>query len=77
MTIPATERQMSYLRSLVAAKGEDIHDYLIAHGISETGWHGPTAVRPSMHQASLLISELAPERSGGSNYRGRRHYGRR
>lgn len=61
---PATERQMSYLRSLVAqTETPDIHDYLVAHGISElTGCPTAqaTARRPSKSEASRLIDELAP-----------------
>ncbi len=48
----ATDRQMSYLRTLVERTGTDLSTFLVERGISETG--------PSKSQASDLISELAP-----------------
>ena len=61
MTTQATPKQMNYLRSLVAASGQEIHEYLISHGIChQAGWREPYQVAdmPSKAQASRLIDEL-------------------
>lgn len=49
MAVPATTRQISYLKSLVAATGEDYRDFLKANGYK---------AQPCKSEASRLIDNL-------------------
>jgi hypothetical protein len=56
---PATDKQMAYLRKLVASTDTpDIHDYLVSRGVCETNIGGTFAKVPSKIMASRLIDEL-------------------
>jgi hypothetical protein len=68
-----TDKMYKYLLDLVAQRGEDMHAFLVAEGITKLEGFPQAVVvarKPSYDECRRLLDKIAPQRS--SSYRGRR-----